>query len=297
MKRTSFLLLATIFTGNAAALELPETNNVPGGVVIVPLYQESSAMPQAKFQDRKVMVVRDNDRWLAIIGIPIKLKPGEYQLTTVADGKTNHYPFEIVDKQYPVQRLTIKNRRKVYPNKEDLIRIERDREQIGSAFVVWSFNPTPPLKFDLPTRGRFSSQYGLKRFYNDSPRPRRHSALDIAAPTGTPVFAPADGKVINTGDYYFTGNTIFVDHGQGLITQYIHLSKIDVSVGMVIERGQKIGEVGATGRVTGPHLHWAVILNQTMIDPMPFVRKESLERNQAYVNQLLKNSDKQSGGS
>jgi murein DD-endopeptidase MepM/ murein hydrolase activator NlpD len=297
MIRISGLVLSLLFASSSLALEFPETNNVPGGVVVLPLYQEGAAMPRAEFQGKQVMVVRDNDRWLAVVGVPLKLKPGEYRVTVTADGNKNHYPLEIVDKQYPVQRLTIKNRRKVYPNKEDLKRIEKDREQIGKAFVVWSNNPTPPLKFDLPTQGRFSSQFGLQRFYNDSPRPRRHSALDIAAPTGTPVFAPANGTVINTGNYFYTGNTIFVDHGQGLITQYIHLSKIDVTVGTAVERGEKIGEVGATGRVTGPHLHWAVILNRTMIDPMPFVRKDSLDRNQAYVDKLLNNNGKQTGGS
>lgn len=297
MKKISTLLVLLFVVGNAHAIELPESSNVPGGVVVVPLYLDGQAMPSATFQDRKVMVIRDNNRWLAITGIPLKLKPGEYQLTTVADGKTNHYPIKVVDKKYPVQRLTIKNKRKVYPNKSDLKRINAEREEIGKAFVVWSHNPEPPLKFDLPTQGRFSSQYGLQRFYNDSPRPRRHSALDIAAPTGTPVHAPAAGTVINVGDYYFTGNSIFLDHGQGLITQYIHLSKVDVPVGMRVERGQKIGEVGATGRVTGPHLHWGVILNQTMIDPMPFVRADSLERNQAYLEQVSRNGGGKVGGS
>jgi len=296
MKKIS-LFVTLLLVGTANAIELPESRSVPGGVVVVPLYLEGQAMPRAEFQKRQVMVVRDNDRWLAIAGIPLKLKPGEYKLTTTADGKKRHYPIKVADKKYPVQRLTIKNKRKVYPNKEDLKRINAEREEIGKAFVVWTENPRPPLKFDLPTRGIFSSQYGLQRFYNDSPRPRRHSALDIAAPTGTPVYAPAAGTVINTGNYYFTGNTIFLDHGQGLITQYIHLSKVDVPVGMRIERGRKIGEVGATGRVTGPHLHWAVILNQTMIDPLPFVRADSLARNQAHVDQLILERNRQSGGS
>ncbi|MCG6976293.1 MAG: peptidoglycan DD-metalloendopeptidase family protein [Acidiferrobacterales bacterium] len=297
MKKISVFVLLFLFAASAGAIELPESNSVPGGVVVVPLYLDGQAMPRAEFQNRQVMVIRDGSRWLAIAGIPLKLKPGEYKLTTIADGKKNNYPIKIVDKKYPVQRLTIKNKRKVYPNKNDLKRITAEREKIGKAFVVWSYNPEPPLKFDLPTQGRFSSQFGLQRFYNDSPRPRRHSALDIAAPTGTPVYAPAAGTVINIGDYYFTGNTIFLDHGQGLITQYIHLSKVDVPMGMRVERGQKIGEVGATGRVTGPHLHWGVILNQTMIDPMPFIRADSLERNQAYLDSISNNADQKVGGS
>ncbi len=295
MKEIRFvLLLLTLFASGASALELPQTSNVPGGVAVIPLTLAGQAMPRAEFRGKQVMVIRDNNRWIAVVGLPLRLSPGDYQLETTADGKKSYYPIAVVDKKYPVQRLTIKNKRKVYPNKEDLKRIEKDRAEIGKAFVVWSFKPQPPLKFDLPTKGIFSSQFGLKRFYNDSPRPRRHSALDIATPTGSRVYAPAEGVVISTGNYYFTGNTIFLDHGQGLLTQYTHLSKIDVEPGAKVSRGQKIGEVGATGRVTGPHLHWAVMLNQTMVDPMPFVRKDSLDKNQAYVDRLYK---KNVGGS
>lgn len=289
MKRIRLLFfLLSLFGGSVHAIELPETSNVPGGVMIIPLSRAGQAMPHAEFRGKQVMVIRDNNRWLAVVGLPLTLAPGDYRLETVADGVKQYYTITVFDKKYPVQRLTIKNKRKVYPNKKDLVRIEKDRAEIGKAFVAWSFNPQPPLKFDLPTKGIFSSQFGLTRFYNDSPRPRRHSALDIAAPTGTPVFAPADGTVINTGNYYFTGNTIFLDHGQGLLTQYVHLSKIDVAAGMKVSRGQKIGEVGATGRVTGPHLHWAVILNQTMVDPIPFVRKDALDRNRAYIDRIYK---------
>lgn len=287
--RLVFFLLP-LLGADVNALELPETSNVPGGVMVIPLTQAGQAMPHAEFRGKQVMVIRDDGRWLAVVGLPLKLAPGDYRLETVADGTKHHYPITVIDKKYPVQWLTIKNKRKVYPNKKDMVRIEKDRAEIGKAFVIWSFNPQPPLKFDLPAKGIFSSRFGLKRFYNDSPRPRRHSALDIAAPTGTPVFAPAEGTVIKTGNYYFTGNTIFLDHGQGLLTQYVHLSKIDVAAGMEVSRGQKIGEIGATGRVTGPHLHWAVILNQTMVDPIPFVRKDALDRNQAYVDRLYKDA-------
>lgn len=287
----SLMLPVALISFSANALELPDSINVPGGIMIIPLQQKTAATPRAEFKGKRVMVVFDDNRWLAVLGLPLKLKPGEYFLDTVTDGQKRQYPINLVDKKYPVQRLTIKNKRKVEPTAKDLKKIAIDREIIGKSFVTWSHNSQPPLRFDLPVKGRFSSQFGLIRYYNQSPRPRRHSALDIAAPTGTPVYAPADAIVVSTGEYFFTGGTIFLDHGQGLLTTYNHLSKIDVTSETRVGRGQKIGEVGMTGRVTGPHLHWAVILNRTFVDPLPFVRLQSLAANQAHIEQLRLTTD------
>ncbi len=283
------LLLANMFAFGASAVEMPDPENVPGGLMIVPLTKnanQSAATPRVEFRGKRVMAIYDDDKWLAVLGLPLKLKPGTYYLNSVADGNEQRYAVKLVAKNYPIQRLTIKNKRKVEPSKKDLIKIAADRKLVGAAFVTWSPNSQPPLRFDLPVKGYFSSQFGLVRYYNNSPRPRRHSALDIAAPTGTPIYAPANATVVSTGEYFFTGGTVFLDHGQGLLTTYNHLSKIDVTPGMTIGRGQKIGEVGMTGRVTGPHLHWAVILNQTFVNPLLFVRPNSLAENKAHIKKL-----------
>ena len=174
-------------------------------------------------------------------------------------------------KNYPEQRLTIKDKLKVEPNPEDLARIERERETTEAVKRRFS-PPAPATNFALPASGPLSSRFGLRRIFNGLPR-NPHAGLDVAVGTGAPIKAPAAGVVTNTGDYFFNGNTVFIDHGQGLISAYMHLSRVDVRAGQTVKRGETLGAAGGTGRVTGPHLHWAVILNNTAVDPQLFLKR------------------------
>ncbi len=255
--------------GFADANELPIESNVPGGVVVIPI--KSKDRPKAFFYDKKVMVIGKSQNWKAIVGIPLKIELGEHKLKVVSNSAEANYLFEVVDKDYETQYLTIKNKRQVDPNKEDMLRISKERKLISKVKTNWREINNIPLRFIKPAKGPFSSSFGLRRFFNNQPR-NPHSGLDIAAEKGTPIVAPAAGVVTNAGDYFFNGKTVFLDHGQGLITMYCHMEKINIKEGDSVSVNDVLGTVGSTGRVTGAHLHWSVILNNTTVEPLLFLK-------------------------
>jgi len=271
-----WLLWAGLIAVPALAAELPQASPVPGGIAVVPLVLDSDRSPRVTFNGERAMVVRHADRWQAIVGLPLDIAPGEHQVELKgAGGARTAVAFQVLPKEYAAQHITLKDKRMVEPGPKELQRIEREQKIILRAFHAWTDTSEPPLRFDLPARGRLSSPFGLRRFFNNQPR-QPHSGLDIAAPTGTPIVAPAPGTVIETGNYYFNGNTVFLDHGQGLVTMYNHLNRIGVKKGQRVKRGEPIGEIGSTGRVTGPHLHWTVSLNNARIDPVLMLSAEAL---------------------
>ncbi len=260
------------------AWALPREAAVPGGVALVPLELSTAQAPQAFYRKQRVMVQRQNQQWIAVVGIPLAAKPGAHHLlvkenASSKDNASQKIPFTVADKEYQSQYLTVKNKRHVNPNPQDLSRIKREKAEMVTAFKNWKRETDDLTNFKLPTKGPFSSPFGLRRFFNNQPR-RPHSGLDIAAPEGTPISAPADGVVVAVGDYFFNGNTVLIDHGQGLITLYCHLKEIHVSKGQTVKTGDSLGQVGKTGRVTGPHLHWSVSLNNTRVDPVLFLAED-----------------------
>jgi len=259
------VFLLTLFYGFIAQA-LPEQALVPGGIALLQL---PNYKPDTKiyFEKKRVAVFPYKNTWYAMAGIDLSSKPGDYEFSIQhADGLSLNTKITVKYKKYDEQHLTIKNKRKVNPNAEDNKRIASERKRKIKARKQFS-QSKPEVEFIWPVTGRISSIFGLRRFFNEQER-RPHNGLDIAASEGTPIKATASGTVLDAGNFFFSGNMIYIDHGQGIISLYAHLSKILVKPGDVVKQGDIIGEVGQTGRVTGPHLHFAVYANQALIDPI-----------------------------
>jgi murein DD-endopeptidase MepM/ murein hydrolase activator NlpD len=263
-----FALLATPSFGGAFVA--PRVSAVPGGVVTFRIPGAPDEMPVVKHAGRTIMVVRQGAEWLAIAGLSLDVEPGEQSIDVEQPGSDpRKITFQVLPKQYRTQQLKVAPAM-VNPSRESEARIEKEREKVRAALETFTPDAPATLRLTQPVPGPRSSSFGLRRVFNGESR-RPHSGMDIAAPTGTPIKAPLAGTVVDVGEYYFNGGNVIIDHGQGLTTMYCHLSKIRVEVGQQLELGDVIGDVGATGRVTGPHLHWGVALSGAMVDPALFL--------------------------
>jgi murein DD-endopeptidase MepM/ murein hydrolase activator NlpD len=206
-----------------------------------------------------------------VVGLSLTAQPGSRLALQVqpAEGPPRSLAIAVRDKRYPEQRLRVAPRH-VELSPEDLAR--HQREKAHQAPVLATFSATVPARLTMrwPAQGRVSSPFGLRRVFNGQPR-NPHSGLDIAAPVGAPVVAPLAARVIDVGDYFFNGLTVWLDHGSGLLSMCCHLSEVFVGVGDAVAEGQRVAAVGATGRATGPHLHWSVALNRALVDPAWFL--------------------------
>jgi murein DD-endopeptidase MepM/ murein hydrolase activator NlpD len=262
------MLAAAAASAAAYDGEWPQTAAVPGGVVFIDL-PASAEPPRVRFEDRTVLVLPSSGGWRAVLGLALAQKPGSAHVAVEQDGKRFRRGFKVAGKQYRTQYLKVAPRQ-VDLSPEDEARVMREQKIVRAALDTFSASRPNTLRLQPPIRGPRSSSFGLRRFFNNQPR-NPHSGMDIAAPVGTPVLAPLDGVVVDVGEYFYNGNNIIVDHGQGFVTMYCHLSAIDVKIGQRVGTGDLLGKVGATGRVTGPHLHFGVTLNGVMVDPALFL--------------------------
>ncbi|MDO9359896.1 MAG: peptidoglycan DD-metalloendopeptidase family protein [Polaromonas sp.] len=276
-RRTALLGVTSLLTLPRAAFAAPPATpsvwpqplQVPGGVARLSL-GPAATKPLALQNDIPLLVVGDVIEWTAIVGIPLSAEPGEAFITVQeAGGAQRQLGYRIEPKRYAEQKLRVEPRT-VDLSPEDQARWERERAHQQGVMATFTSRPPASLRMRVPVPGRRSSSFGLRRVFNGQAR-NPHSGMDIAAATGTPVVAPLPGRVIDTGDYFFNGNTVWLDHGGGLLSMYCHLSATGVQPGDVLATGDRLGAVGATGRVTGPHLHWGVMVNRTMVDPALFV--------------------------
>jgi len=265
LKKFSLLLLLipTIVLANIPVKNTP----IPGGIAVID-FESNHANPKASYNKVPLYVQHIKDQhYQVLVGIPLMEKLGKKTIK-VQDFSTRLLDFEVTKQTYTEQYITLKGKNKKYvnPNLTHMDRIKKERPILSSARKIFSDKNLSSGLFIRPVNGVTTSPFGLKRFYNGEAR-RPHTGLDYAGDIGTPIKAPADGKVILVGKFFFNGNAVFLDHGQGLISVYIHMNNYLVKQGQFVKQGDSIGTIGQTGRATGPHLHWGVYLNQTVINP------------------------------
>lgn len=282
-KISKFLLsvgsLCSVVSPSFANNTLPKQARVPGGVAIIDLEITSVEPPTVHYLGNRTLVIADPKKpqhWFTVVGIPLDATIGINHIeVSSSDNEVIKKSFVVKPKKYRIEHLNIPDKRKVEPLAEDLALIEKEYLETIETYAAWQYQEVTSLNLPVPViKGRRSSPFGLQRIMNNVPN-NPHSGLDIAAPSGTKVLCPKDGTVINIGNYFYSGNIVFVDHGQGFITSYCHLSSVAVSKGQVVRKGQLIGNVGKTGRATGPHLHWSVSLNGVRVDPELFIHGRS----------------------
>lgn len=231
----------------------------PGGIALLPMPADTT---QARYHHHQLLIFAGH----AYVGVALSEAPGAREIEIIGPSGKRNATFQIRAKQYPEQHLTLTNPHMVNPTATDLVRIAREQIILDAARAHFAAQAPAQMTLWKPADGQLSSSFGTRRILNGEAR-NPHSGLDIAAAAGAPVLTPAPGRVVVVGAFFFTGNTLLIDHGQGFITLYAHLSRIDVHEGDALATGQRIGLVGATGRATGPHLHWAVYLNNVAVDP------------------------------
>ena len=212
-------------------------------------------------------------RFFGLLGIDLDVPPGPHHITVTARAGQDAHVYELIveveEKSFPTRQLRVAPRF-VNPPPAAGRRIARERAALGKLFRTLTPKPLWHGPFRRPIESTVISGFGVRSVFNGQPR-APHGGADFASPSGTPVGAPGGGRVLLAAPLYFTGQTVVVDHGLGLISLFAHLSRIDVDVGDEVDAGEQLGLVGATGRVTGPHLHWTVRLNGARVDPLSVI--------------------------
>jgi murein DD-endopeptidase MepM/ murein hydrolase activator NlpD len=257
------LLAAVVFTahqGSAVEVKLPNEPHLKSVEVI--------------WRDEKVPAFRAGAAWTTFLGVDLDTKPGEHAakaVLTTDNGRseTREVVINVVAKKYPTTTLNVEERF-VELNKADLDRAHRESKEADAIYGRITTDIVPDQPFTVPIPGVVGKNFGERRIFNGEPR-APHSGADLHAAAGTPVHATNRGRVVLAKTLFFTGNTVILDHGLGIYSLYAHLSRIDVKSGEVVKNGQLLGLVGATGRVTAPHLHWGMRVQGARVDPFSFV--------------------------
>jgi murein DD-endopeptidase MepM/ murein hydrolase activator NlpD len=257
------LLLAVVFSANQGSAVQVTFPHEPGIKSVEVIWEE-----------KNVPAFRLNDQWTTILGVDLESKPGERQanvIVTMEDGRTDKrdVTIKIVAKKFPTTELKVEDRY-VELSKADLDRANREAKEIEAIHTTITKEALWQTPFTVPIPGGSGTNFGHRRVFNGEPR-APHGGADLRASTGTPIHATNRGRVVLAKNLFFTGNTVILDHGLGIYSLYAHLSKINVKTGELVSNGFVIGLAGATGRVTGPHLHWGMRVQNARVDPFSLV--------------------------
>jgi murein DD-endopeptidase MepM/ murein hydrolase activator NlpD len=267
----TILVAATLYTaaqGSAVQVKLaiePRTRSV-----------------QVMWKDKSVPMFRAGDDWTTFLGVDLDTKPGAHAaraLLTMEDGSVTRraISIKVTEKKFPLTRLNVAPKFTEL-SKANLKRTSREAREVAAIYQRITTDLAPEEAFIVPIPGGSGRNFGERRVFNGQAR-APHSGADLRAPTGTPVHATSRGRVVLAKDLFFTGNTVIVDHGFGIYSLYAHLSRLNVELGAVVEGNQVVGLAGATGRVTGPHLHWAIRMQGARVDPFSLVTPRAAVRN------------------
>src|SRR5258705_4976451 len=240
----------------------------PGELVVLTMVPPAgSDRVQVRAFDRDVPAFRIGDRaWESLVGIDLEVRPGTYTVSVTADAAHASYDLVVSPRTFPTRRLTV-DEAFVTPPKSEQARIQREAAVLADTWKAPAGERLWSGTFVRPVAEPANSAFGTRSIFNGKPR-NAHGGADFLSPAGTPIQAPNAGRIVVARPLYFSGNTVIIDHGLGLFSMLAHLSVIDVHEGDRISAGQVVGKVGATGRVTGPHLHWTVRAADARIDPL-----------------------------
>ncbi len=267
------LLLALLCTAGRTAtaapdLEVEQSSSMQGEFFVATVSGTPTA-PSLWFDGTSyAMFPQDNGSYRALVPVEALLKPGTYAILARHGEWQEKIPVRVIEDPHPVQEVWLDRKTSGLRATREEKMLVKEALQTVSSEKLWNG------RFSRPARGKISSPFGVKRSYNGAPISSYHKGIDIAAPLDTPIYSPADGKVILTGYaenlFHIHGNSVILDHGHGLVSVYLHLNSISVKPDDIVARGDLIGYMGSTGISTGSHLHWGTYLYGTSVNPLLF---------------------------
>jgi murein DD-endopeptidase MepM/ murein hydrolase activator NlpD len=262
-----FLFIVTL----SFAIELPPHSPHLGGVAVLKLNEnDKSKKPIATYDNKQVATIYKDNSWYVVAGISLAEKSKNINIDIkYQNGKNETKNIKLKPIKYKEQYITLKTNKHVSLSKKNLDRHYKEKAEVKKILTSHSNGRLTELKIKNPVGSKPRGDFGKRRFFNNQPR-KPHSGIDLSGKLGDKVYATLDGTVVMAKELFFSGNVIYIDHSNGVISMYAHLDSFDVKVGDRVKKGDLIGRVGKTGRVTGPHLHFGFALNGNMVNPELF---------------------------